>query len=148
MDLIRHILVATDFSADTEEAQRVAANLAKQLDAEITLLHVYEPVAWAVPDGYMLYTPDQMSELLAEADRLLALGKARLETSGVRKASTKLVQGIVAVEVVEEAARGKYDLLIVGTHGRTGVSHAVMGSIAEKIVRTARCPVLSVRSKK
>jgi nucleotide-binding universal stress UspA family protein len=144
---IEHILVTTDFSPASEEALRVAADLARRLQAEITLLHVYEPVAWPLPEGYVLYTPEQLNQLLAETDRLLEEGRGRLVALGAPKVNVRRQQGIISVEVIEEAKRGKYGLLVVGTHGRTGLTHALMGSIAEKVVRTAPCPVLTVRSK-
>lgn len=146
MAAIKRILVPTDFSKTSQAAEEQAAELASTLGAELTLLHVYEPIAWPLPEGYVLYSPEQLTELLTEADRLLAQAKARLEARGVKQVSVKRLQGIIAPEIVDEAERGKHDLVVIGTHGRTGIAHAVMGSIAEKVLRTARCPVLSVRT--
>jgi nucleotide-binding universal stress UspA family protein len=58
---------------------------------------------------------------------------------------TKLLQGFVAGQIVEFASRGEFDLIVMGTHGRTGMQHLVMGSIAERVVRLAQCPVLTVK---
>ncbi|HWM86759.1 MAG TPA: universal stress protein, partial [Kofleriaceae bacterium] len=68
-----------------------------------------------------------------------------LPTEGLREVGTNISQGVPFAEVVREAREGGFDLIVMGTHGRTGLRHALIGSVAEKVVRKAPCPVLTVR---
>ncbi len=141
---IGRILVPTDFSAHSREAQAWAADLARRYQASITLLHVYQPLNY-LPEGYV----QPSASLLADVE--LALGHAlddarkQLELTPGLHVDTALVQGVPFAEVVQFAREGSYDLIVAGTHGRTGLRHALLGSVAERIVRKAPCPVLTVR---
>jgi nucleotide-binding universal stress UspA family protein len=141
---INKILVPTDFSKESQSALQAASELARAFACELTLLYVFEPVFWPAPEGYVVYTAEQMTKLLAESQRRLDDAKKECEQLGA-KANTALIQGIIGPTIVEHAEEGKFDLIVMGTHGRTGLGHALIGSIAEKIVRTAKCPVLTVR---
>lgn len=139
------ILVPVDFSAYSAEATRVATDLARRYDATLTLMHVYDPLAYALPDGFTPFPPLQHERLFEALQDQLAGAKAHALEAGAPRVATKLLQGSVAAQISEFAERGEFDLVVMGTHGRTGVKHLVLGSIAESVVRTAPCPVLSVK---
>lgn len=122
---IRNVLVATDFSPFSDQAVRAALALARHYGAALHLLHVVH------------HAPERAAAL----DRLGALAEA--QTDGVRFTASVAV-GRPAAEIVRYASREQMDLIVVGTHGRTGLRHAVMGSVAEAVVRTARCQVLTI----
>jgi nucleotide-binding universal stress UspA family protein len=117
------ILVATDFSDVASAALRVAADYARRLGGRLHLFHVTSPVEHNV------------TRLLADA----------ADEAGVDVPATLAsVGGDAPDEIVRYAARHSIDLIVLGTHGRTGVSRLLLGSVAERVVRTARCPVLTV----
>jgi len=124
--VIRNILVATDFSPFSEQAIRAAAALARHFGATLHLLHVVH----------------HAEERAAVLDRLGEIAEA--EADGVPFTASVAV-GRPASEIVRYAVREQMDLIVVGTHGRTGLAHVVMGSVAEAVVRTALCQVLTVR---
>lgn len=139
------ILVPIDYSPSSQDAMRTAAELARRYDASMTLLHVYQPVAYPFPEGFVLYTPEQMAGMLTELQKALNESVRFATNAGASRVDGQLVQGVVASEVVSIAERDGYDLIVMGTHGRTGFQHALLGSVAEKVVRRAVCPVLTVR---
>jgi nucleotide-binding universal stress UspA family protein len=142
----RRIMHATDFSSNTMPALRQAVALARRWRARVILLHVMTPPSPFVWEGI---PPSSYDELLAHARRAtkrqLASLLSRVRRKGVQ-ASAVLAEGLPAEEVLRTARRQRADLLVLGTHGRTGLRRALMGSVAERIVRQARCPVLTVRS--
>jgi nucleotide-binding universal stress UspA family protein len=140
------VLVAVDFSPHSDEATRVAADIALRYGAQLLLLHVYEPVAYALPEGYISYTPDQLEKLFAEFEKRLQGAKQIAETIGAVRVDTRQTEGAIANTVVELAGQEGFDLIVVGTHGRRGFERMIMGSVAEKILRQAPCPVLCVRA--
>jgi nucleotide-binding universal stress UspA family protein len=77
--------------------------------------------------------------------RQLEEAKGEAQRAGATAVDTKLLQGAVAPEIVDYAKQGDYDLIVIGTHGHTGLKHALLGSVAERVVRLAPCPVLSLR---
>jgi nucleotide-binding universal stress UspA family protein len=139
------ILVPTDFSADAEEALRVASELSRAYAATLTLIHVYDPIAYPLPDGYVMYTPGQLSNMLAEFDKRLARAKESAIAAAALGVTTRVLQGSAAAEIVRFATDEAYDLIVIGTHGRTGLPRFLLGSIAERVVQTAACPVLTVK---
>lgn len=139
------ILVPVDFSAHSAEATRVATDLARRYDATLTLMHVYDPLAYALPDGFTPFPPPESERLFEALEDQLAGARAHALEAGAPRVATKLLQGTVAAQITEYAALGDFDLVVMGTHGRTGLQHLVLGSIAESVVRTAPCPVLSVK---
>jgi len=148
MKPFERILVPVDFSAYSAEAVHIAADLARRYDAALTLLHVYDPLAYALPDGFTPFPPVHSERLLEALEDQLASVKAHAIESGAPRVGTKLLHGTVAGQITEQAAHGEFDLVVMGTHGRTGVKHLVLGSIAENVVRTAACPVLTVKKPK
>ena len=137
---IRSILVPVDFSENASEAVKAASELATQMGARITLIHVIEPPP--LMSGYEAL-PYKVSD-----KQLEMTAKTELEALAVRfvnpAVETKWVlrKGKAHHEIVEAARELKADLLVISTHGHTGLKHTLLGSTAERVVRHARCPVL------
>lgn len=121
----REVLFATDFSEPARLAGRTAAELARHFGARLHVVHVVPPVTDPTP------APDGLRTAVAELGTGLTI-------------VTAIVSGRVASQVVDYARRHAVDLIVLGTHGRTGVSHAILGSVAEAVVRRAGCRVLTV----
>ena len=137
----RKVLVATDFSEGSNEAIERAIEMAKPSAAEVEILHVVE-LAEEFPMGVLYFNADYGS-LYASVDLELARGADRFRKAGLA-CTTKIVEGSASTAI---AARGEEigaDLIVVGTHGRTGLAHAMLGTVAERVVRRASCPVLTV----
>lgn len=147
MKPFQKILVPTDFSPHADEALQVAADLCKRYAASLTLVYVYVPVSYSVPDGLTVFTPTgaQLGSMFEDLRRGLQTLKAKAEAAGAGRVETRLMEGPIASELCDLTATEGFDLIVMGTHGRTGLSHVLLGSVAEKLVRTAACPVLTVR---
>jgi nucleotide-binding universal stress UspA family protein len=143
---IQKILLAVDFSEQSKQAVDLGCDLAKRYDAAITLMHVFQIPGYVFPDGFVVITPAMFPELMNKLDATLAELKKDVEAKGLKQVSTYLVEGAPFAEIVRFARDSKFDLIVMGTHGRTGIKHALIGSVAEKVVRKAPCPVLTVRS--
>jgi nucleotide-binding universal stress UspA family protein len=136
---IQHILVPMDFSPSAEQALEQAVALAQQFQARITLLHaIHLPVTTEV--GLTAY----FSEMEASAQRGMETYQKRVADAGVQVETLVLV-GVPFRQIIETAADADVDLIVMGTHGRTGVQHWMLGSVAERVVRMAPCPVLVAR---
>jgi len=146
MQPVKKILVPVDFSAHSQEAVRAAADLSQRYDASVTIVHVFEPVAYPLPEGYALYTPQQLANLANEFEKLLVTAKRDAEAAGARRVDTRGLQGIAASEIVDFAQAHDIDMIVMGTRGRTGVRHVLLGSVAERVLRKASCPVLAVKA--
>jgi nucleotide-binding universal stress UspA family protein len=154
MPEISRILVPVDFSDCSDAALEYAVFLAGGLGASIDLLHAWHPpqdsspffgqLAIADPrDGRHKTLADFVEEQAREAlDRVLA----RLKERGIDVRESVLVGGTPKRAIVEAASRGDYHMVIMGTHGRTGLSHVLMGSVAEWVLRHCTVPVLTVRA--
>jgi len=145
MNSARSILVATDFSDISERATAYAVDLARQIGARVTFLHVYEIPVSSFFDGALAATADLASAVSAAADRAMATLVAK------QKASGDPVEGMVRVgppadEAHRVAEEVNADLIVVGTHGRRGLARALLGSVAEIVVRTSTRPVMVVPS--
>ena len=142
---IRKILIPVDFSEPSEKAVHYAKQFAEQFDATLTLLHVVEPIIYPAELGYVPLSPEDL-----EQGRLDGLRKRLTDLAGSLggrvKTETLLRLGRSWKEVVDLAKSDDYDLIILATHGYTGVKHALLGSVTEKVVRHAPCPVLVVRT--
>jgi nucleotide-binding universal stress UspA family protein len=146
MDASFHrIVVPTDFSADAEQAVRAASELSRVYSAPLTLIHVYDPLAYPVCDGYLMCLPAQLSRLWEDLESRLTKAQQEARAAGAIDVNTGLLEGVTASEIVRFAKEGDYDLIVMGTHGRRGVSRALLGSIAARVVQTAACAVLTVR---
>lgn len=141
---IQSILVPLDFSSPSEKALEYALAVARQFDAKLTLLNVIEPMA----------TPDFTASfpLVMENDSLMAAAKIKFEHAMTAcEVPRSMVEEILVVfgrsfhEITEAASKHKSDLIIMSTHGYTGLKHAFLGSTTERVVRHAPCPVLVVR---
>jgi nucleotide-binding universal stress UspA family protein len=142
---IRTILVPIDFSPNADVAMAWAIDLAGRYGASLTVAHVAQPVAWpASPDGMMFTPADALATTRRELGESLDRTRVSIEASGI-KAESALLDGIPAAEIAGLARRTGVDLIVMGTHGRTGIKHALLGSVSEKVLRTAPCPVLTVR---
>lgn len=141
---VKSILVPIDFSNASTKALTYAAALAEEFKAKLTLLYVIEPIA--VPD-FMASFPlalgnDELTETaLARLGKFA--GKAGLKTSLIEK--TLIRRGRPFAEITDAARTLKVDLIVISTHGYSGISHALLGSVTERVVRVAPCPVLVVR---
>jgi len=145
MKPFRKILVPVDFSAHSDRAVCVAASMAGRYEASLDIVHVYEPLAYPLPDGYVMLTREQLDALFAEFDRKLRLAKQTALAVGASKVDTYVRQGLAASEICDFARDGAYDLIVMGTHGRRGLEHLLLGSVAERVLRMAPCPVLTVK---
>lgn len=146
MKPFQRILVPVDFSAPSERAVRVAAGLAQLHGGTVDLLHVYDPVAYPLPEGYVLYTSQQLERLLSEYQERLDGMKKLAQESGAPRVDTHLRQGIAFADICLFARDGNFDLIVMGSHGRAGLSHLLLGSVTERVLRRAPCPVLTVRA--
>ena len=144
---VTKILAPTDFSENADAALDYAKVLAAQLGASLHLLHVfsdpYTPAAYA-PDVYATPPPSLRAHAIEEARECL---RQRLTADEEKRfgGTCTIVSGLTAKQIVEFAAENAMDLIVMGTHGRRGVAHLLLGSVAEHVVRTAACPVLTVR---
>jgi len=146
MKSFERILVPVDFSKHSERAVRVAAQLARRYGSTLEIVHVYEPIAYALPGDYSLFTAQQLDALRAELNRQLAAMKDLAVASGASQVKTRLSHGPCAAGVCELAREGAFDLIVMGTHGRSGASRLLLGSVAERVLRSAPCPVLTVKA--
>lgn len=147
MPRFRRILHATDFSRASSAALKAAIGMAKTNRGRLTILHVMAPPALALPgEGYVSPTLYENLEASArgQARKQLDAVVAKARRRGVR-ATPLLLEG-VPHERIARAAR-KADLLVIGTHGRSGLAKLFMGSVASRLVTMAPCPVLTVRGR-
>jgi universal stress protein A len=141
---IRKILVPTDFSDSARHAFGYAVSLAGEFHAEITLLHVVEEMAVGYASDLF---PVPMAEVFLEISAYARKELASL-ASGVAEGVVvhqSLVQGKPAAEIVRIARDESFDMIVLGTHGRGVLDHALFGSTTERVVRNAPCPVLTCR---
>ena len=140
----RSILVPTDFSAASVHALDYARALAERFGASLHLLHVVEdPVsASAWTEGYALSLTALREQFIDEAKTRLADQKAQMPDLQV---TTETIVGHPARTIAELAGERHDDLIVMGTHGRSGVTHLLLGSVAERVIRLAPCPVLTIR---
>ena len=146
MTAFRRILHSTDFSPASAPAFRRAVMLAKACRAPLVLVHVMTPPSPFIGEGT---PPRTYADLLLIARRSAAKRLAALLTRARRngiRAQTLFVEGLPADEILRAARRARADLVVMGTHGRSGVSRLFMGSVAERVVRESRLPVLTVRA--
>lgn len=148
MERLRRILHATDFSTASGPAFTRALEWARRHRAGLVLVHVLSPPAITLEDSYLsekTYRDLEAAALRDARQRLGALA-ARAKGAGVR-AATLAVSGVPAEEILRAARRQRAGLIVMGTHGRTGFTRAMLGSVAERVVALARCPVLTVHGK-
>jgi nucleotide-binding universal stress UspA family protein len=141
---IQHMLVPLDFSPYAEQALKYAIDLAQTLRAHLTLLHVIHLTPLAMGDMLATSLEAYLQAVETEAEEQMHAARARVHQVGLR-CDTLIVQGVPFQIIVDTAGDRDVDLIVMGTHGRTGLTHVLMGSVAEKVVRLAPCPVLVTR---
>jgi nucleotide-binding universal stress UspA family protein len=147
---ISRILCPVDFSPGSDKSLQYGIDMAKSLGAALHVVHVYEMPLYNVPTGIATEAGEPgeaydfgeavESELQSRLDKL----SSQVDSEGL-ELSTRLIQGPVAQSIVEHAQDLGVDLIVMGTHGRTGLDHLLLGSVAERVVRLSACPVLTVR---
>jgi nucleotide-binding universal stress UspA family protein len=137
---VKTILHPTDYSESSSAAFDVACALARDFRAELVVCHVAPYPVTGAADGMVFEIPSGSEGEMADK-----LKTVRPKDSTVR-VSYRLVRGDAAKEVLATAAASKADLIVMGTHGRTGLSRLLLGSVAEVVLRSANCPVVTVRS--
>ena len=148
MKLYRRVLHPTDFSKASRRAFDHAVALAKRERAELLLLHVMTPPAPFVGNGYV--SPKTYEDLeaaaLHSAESQMKTALAKAKKAGGRVTAI-LSEGVPFEQIVRTAKSKRADLIVIGTHGRTGFSRLFLGSVAERVIQLAPCPVLTVRSR-
>lgn len=143
--LIRCILVPVDFSAHSKNALRYAVPLAARFGASLRLVYVVEPTIYPADLGFgQVVLPEVEEELVAKGKTELQALIDR-EIGGVVKASATVRTGKPHQEILREAEDQGVDIIVIATHGHTGVEHILFGSTASRIVRLADCPVMTIR---
>ena len=148
MARIRRILHPSDFSPASRAAFARAVDLAKANRAELVVAHVIAPIIPMMGDGYVSPAVFDQLENAARAQAKKQIGAlvAKAKKAGVR-ASSVLLEGIAHEQIVRAARSKRADLIVIGTHGRTGVARLFLGSVAGRVVSVARCPVMTVRGR-
>ena len=143
---LKKILVPIDFSDNSKKALRYAVPFAQQFNASLLLVYIVEPTIYPSDFGFgQVGFPDVEKELEEKAAEELATLRTTMVPNGL-PCITRVGTGIPFVEITQMAKDEEMDMIIVATHGRTGVEHILFGSTAEKVIRKAPCPVLVVRS--
>jgi universal stress protein A len=139
---IERILVPVDFSPCSDAALSYATFLAARFGASIDVLHVWEPPARVEP-----WLPEEVDRVMQESRDTLRAELGRLVEPFRKHARLcdRLVADSPVQGILREAEAGHYDVIVIGTHGRTGLTRVLLGSVAEAVLRRAPCPVVTVR---
>jgi nucleotide-binding universal stress UspA family protein len=147
MIALKQILVATDFSEVADAALAYGRELARTFGATLHVLHVADDVYVRLGgDAYVAVLPELQQDIEKHAQQRLAELLVDNDKNPLPVKPVVVTATATALAIVDYAAEANIDLIVVGTHGRGAVAHLLMGSVAERVVRTARCPVLTVRS--
>lgn len=142
---IKRILCPTDFSEASMAAFPLAATMARHMQAQLYLMHVVREVPYAAPDpNYHFEVPEYERYLTADAEKKLSQITEPLTAQGVSTVKL-LLHGNVADQILKAVEDHSVDMIVMATHGETGWRRLVFGSVAEKVVRQATCPVLTIR---
>ena len=139
------IMCPVDFSPGSQQAMRTAVRIANEHDAELVLAHSWHlpPVAFS---GEYVYATDIVQTVSDDAQRALEGAVSEARKLGARRVTSKMLNGLPWQQIVDAAQRETgLGLIVIGTHGRTGLSRVLLGSVAELVVRHAPCPVLTIR---
>ncbi|MBI4508897.1 MAG: universal stress protein [Deltaproteobacteria bacterium] len=140
----KRILCPVDFSEHSRSAMLAAARLAGELGAELVLLHAAQVPSTVFPEGIVIRDAGLVQEYFHDINRRLDDWKTMAVAVAGRNVATSTVVGVPYSEIVSVAEQGPFDLIVMGTHGRTGLERLLLGSVTEKVVRIAPCPVLTI----
>jgi nucleotide-binding universal stress UspA family protein len=142
---VRQILIPLDFSHHAESILEWGAHLAREHGSRVVLVHAYHlPVEFQQLEGAYL-PPDFWTNVKTEAQQTLERHAAALRERGI-EVETVVREGYPATVILEEAEERRADLIVIGTRGLSGLKHLLLGSIAERVVQKAPCPVLTVKT--
>jgi nucleotide-binding universal stress UspA family protein len=145
MILIKNVLVATDFSEASEAALNYGRELARTFTATLHVLHVADNVTFQYGlEGYSTALPEMQADVEEAVRRQLERLITEEDRTALRATPVIITAAPKAAAIVGYASRHQIDLIVMGTHGRGAIGHFFMGSVAERVVRTATCPVLTV----
>ncbi|MDN3514485.1 MAG: universal stress protein [Candidatus Brocadia sp.] len=144
MITIKNILCPIDYSIYSEMALKYAIEFAEKYQAKLYLMHVLDIRIYEINDPG-LYNVNVVDKETIDKLRERLLRCVNEDTKGRIPVEALIIQGVPFAEIIKASRDYKIDLIVLGTHGRTGLSHAIMGSVAEKVVRKAPCPVLTIR---
>jgi nucleotide-binding universal stress UspA family protein len=140
------IVCPIDFSPCSREALRAAAELARDWSTPLILVHIWEPPKWS--SGEVMLAPEVLQTTIDAEQAELEIWKTTAKQLGAREIDARFLTGVAWDTLVELLkADPAIDLVVMGTHGRTGLRHVLLGSVAEKVVRHAPCAVLVVRDR-
>jgi nucleotide-binding universal stress UspA family protein len=142
---LKTILFPTDFSQGARAAMDYAISLAQDYKAKLILLYVIQDISiaeWYIPSS--ISAADLVEDMQKSAEKEMEKWTAEVKAK-VPSVESLVVRGVPFVEIIGTAKGKKADLIVIGTHGRTGIDHMLFGSTAEKVVRKSACPVLTVR---
>lgn len=148
MERVRRILHPTDFSRASGPAFLKAISLAKENGAELLLVHVLLPPTPFIAEGYVSPRPTRSWDAAARRGAQRGLAKLLAKAKHAKaRAKTVLLEGVPHAQIARVARTRRADLIVMGTHGRTGLSKFFLGSVAGRVIAAASCPVLTVRGK-
>jgi nucleotide-binding universal stress UspA family protein len=140
----RRILLAHDLSDASDEAMHLAVDLAKRHRASLAIVHVYAIPVIPMPEGYVMQAPSTVVEIQRATQAGLEALRERALDLGAPSVTIDATAGAPADGILAAARAGGFDLIVMGTHGRRGLSRMILGSVAEAVLRRAPCPVLTV----
>jgi nucleotide-binding universal stress UspA family protein len=144
---VRRLVVPTDFSPTADRALSRAIDMARALPARIELIHVHSPVLVLPPPIDMVSLSTVFPKAQEKMEEALEARAGRVRDAGV-ECDIQLLEGSPHVEIVALADKVQAELIVLGTHGRGGLAHAVLGSVTERVIHRATCPVLVVPDRK
>ena len=144
---IKKILCPTDFSENSEYALKYALALATLTQADLQLFHVVEPITYPQSTEFFEPVLDEVELMMKMETAFQQQLEDQVTTLKAKypKIKGKLVTGNTFLEIIQAARDDDLDMIVMGTHGRTGLAHVLIGSVAERVVREAPCPVLTVK---
>jgi nucleotide-binding universal stress UspA family protein len=146
MKPVEKILVPLDFSQCSARALEFALDLARRYEASVDLLYVYHPIVDTLPEAYGVVTAAHASEIVSKLEQQLASAKQDALAAGAQRVGTQFAHGAPVAEILRVAEERGSDLIVMGTHGRSGAKRLFLGSVAENVVRGAKSAVLVVHA--
>ena len=143
---IKRILAPIDFTEISDHALDYAVDLAQQLGASVTVMHAYELPIYGFPDGALVATVEVVARISQASQEALQAAVSARQDRGVPLTAV-LRDGVPWEEIVRVASEINTDLIVLGTHGRRGLRRAILGSVAENVIRTSMRPVLAIHAK-